>query len=513
MVLTMTLLDLAQQHVTLRKVGSEWHGACPACGAGKSGLDKTDRFSVKPDDRFFCRTCTPSGGDAIEFLKKFEGKSCPEAHAVLGLECQSTTCPVLDKCSKGHGKARKRDDRQRQTPQPKADGPTWAPAAATEPVKLWRANAAVLVEWAHKRLLQDAEQLAWLAARGLPIDAVRKYTLGWWPETKFRPLGEWGLPEEKNPATARPRKLWIPRGLIIPTLRDGQVDRIRIRRHADDLGDGRGKYVALKGSSDDVPVYGAGRRAFVVVESDLDGLLVDWLAGDLVGAIPLASCSVKPRSRAAQVLQPALAILVAHDFEPRQNETTGKYENPGGHGALWWKRTFRQSRRWPVPAGKDPGEYFQDHGGDIRAWILQGLPPGLRILSARPADAPVPPVTDSPAAPEVDRGADPNDSASAFSGTTWTFRRRCGHTFHVAEFAVDAALLAQLHPEEAVFTAAEIQTIKAEGLTPEETEPILLARQVFGFCGAPLQIKPVVGEGRVSNVVKFDPSRQRAARR
>jgi hypothetical protein len=32
-----------------------------------------------------------------------------------------------------------------------------------------------------------------------------------------------------------------------------------------------------------------------------------------------------------------------------------------------------------VPEAKDPGEYVQDFDGDIRSWILAGLPPGLRI--------------------------------------------------------------------------------------------------------------------------------------
>jgi len=242
----MNLLDLAQQHVSLRKVGSEWHGACPACGPGKSGPEKTDRFSVKPDGRFFCRTCTPTGGDAISFLRKFENKSCPDAHIELGLECTSTNCPVRNKCRLGRGQAVSAPRRQenRQTPVATADKPDWVPAAARQPADLWRDNAAVLVDWAHQRLLREPEQLAWLADRGLPIEAVSKYTLGWWPETKFRMLAEWGLPTEKN-AKGREKKVWIPRGLVIPTYVDGQVDRVRIRRHAADLDDGRGKYIAL----------------------------------------------------------------------------------------------------------------------------------------------------------------------------------------------------------------------------------------------------------------------------
>lgn len=499
----MDLLDLARQHVSLRKVGSEWHGACPACGSGKSGPEKTDRFSVKPDGRFFCRSCTPSGGDAVAFLRKFEGKSCPEAHVALGLECHSATCPVANKCRKGRDQAPKRDDRQRQTAAPaESRGPVWAPVEATEPAELWRSNASRLVEWAHERLLLEPDQLAWLAARGLPVDAVRKYRLGWWPETKFKTLSSWGLPEERHTTTGKPRRLWLPRGLVIPTFHGNRVDRVRIRRHSEDLGDGLGKYVALKGSSDDVPVYGADRRGFVVVESDLDGLLIDWLAGDLVGSVPLASCSVKPRSRAAAVLEQALVILVALDFEPRHNEKTGKYENPGGHSAIWWKKTYRQSKRWPTPSGKDPGEFFQDHGGDIRAWVLQGLPPGLRVrVAPATATAPVPVAA---AAPDV-ATVDPEGPKC------WTLESRSGRVFHVVETEQQARLVAAQRPGEAVFTAADIQAIKDAGLSPEEAEPILLVRQMFGY-GRALDIRPVTGDGLVE-AARFDPARQRASQR
>ena len=32
-----------------------------------------------------------------------------------------------------------------------------------------------------------------------------------------------------------------------------------------------------------------------------------------------------------------------------------------------------------MPAGKDPGEYVQEFKGDVRAWIMAGLPEGLRV--------------------------------------------------------------------------------------------------------------------------------------
>ena len=39
---------------------------------------------------------------------------------------------------------------------------------------------------------------------------------------------------------------------------------------------------------------------------------------------------------------------------------------------------YPDSKRWPVPKGKDPGDYFKNHKGNIREWIIAGLPRALR---------------------------------------------------------------------------------------------------------------------------------------
>ncbi len=498
----MNLLELAQQHTQLRKVGSEWHGPCPHCGSGGDPA-KSDRFSVKADDRFFCRTCTPQGGDAISFLRQFDGMSCPEAHAALGKECDSSTCPVLDKCRKGQGKAPRRDESARKTAAEKETGPAWSPSEAASPRETWSQNAATLVDWAHHRLLAEPDQIAYLQARGLPLEAVKKHRLGWWPETKFRPLSEWGLPEEKNEQTGRPRRLWIPRGIVIPTINGVRIERVRIRRHPADLEDGRGKYVALKGSGNEVPVYGADRKAFVVVESDLDGLLIDTVAGDMVGSVPLASCSVKPRSGAYHILKDALAILVALDFEPRGNETTGKHENPGGQSARWWLEHFPQAERWPVPVGKDPGDAYEQ-GVDLRAWILEGLPPGLRIQKKQPSTtADEPPVTG-----HGSRATAPESPAPEFKGHCHLGVSDEGIAYLVAEHPEDLPALRQRYPDHVPFTAAEIRKLK--GLSKEEAAEILKLRRRFPE-GQTIEVRAITGDGRPE--FKHDPSVQRKAHR
>jgi hypothetical protein len=52
----------------LKKVGSQWEGACPICGG-------VDRFRVMFDNphKWFCRNCNSKGGDVIDLHKKMHG--------------------------------------------------------------------------------------------------------------------------------------------------------------------------------------------------------------------------------------------------------------------------------------------------------------------------------------------------------------------------------------------------------------------------------------------------------
>ncbi len=58
-----------------------------------------------------------------------------------------------------------------------------------------------------------------------------------------------------------------------------------------------------------------------------------------------------------------------------------KGRRPGRDGSAWWKKNYRQARRWPVPEGKDPGEAAAS-GVDFLTWINDALP--------RPIAAPAP---------------------------------------------------------------------------------------------------------------------------
>lgn len=100
-----------------------------------------------------------------------------------------------------------------------------------------------------------------------------------------------------------------------------------------------------------------------MVESELDGLLISQEAGDMVGVIAMGSAQIRPDQRTDKVLREADLILVALDSD-----------QAGGKEAWgFWKNTYRNARRWPVPIGKDPTEAAQ-MGLDLRVWVKAGLP-------------------------------------------------------------------------------------------------------------------------------------------
>lgn len=470
----MNLLELAQRYVTLHRVSREWHGPCPLCGTSQSNEALSDRFWVAPEkERWYCRQCTPQGGGAVNLVMKKEGKSCQEAHEFLGLRCTSSTCPARGKCPLGDGKAPAAQAPRPLVPPKDEEVPAFVPAVATSPQELWRQRAGRLIDEAHAALLGSQLQLDYLDRRGLPREAVERYQLGWIGETIFRPRSAWGLPEKTNDA-GRQKKLWIPRGILIPTLVDGVPHRLRIRRPAVDLKEGDGKYIEVEGSGNDRVILNPQAKAVAIIESDLDALLVDWLAGDLVGAMPTVSASAKPKASTWPLLKAALCILVASDFELVWDEGKQRWVSAGGSAAKWWQQQFPRAKRWPVPAGKDPGEFFQA-GGDVRSWILSGLPPVFHVAT---------PVVPTMAAQVTVENAVPSPTPETMEEPSPGYIlgvSQGGIPYLVADRSEDLPELVASYPDHATFCRSEMRHLKD---LPAETvhEQLLLRRNFPGSC-------------------------------
>jgi hypothetical protein len=348
----MNTLDLALKKVKLRRVsgtkGGEWQGPCPGCGG-------VDRFHVWPMQNegkgsYWCRGCE-KGGDNIQYLRDFEGMTFKDACAYLNID-------IPDQPGQpGRNLTQK-------TPPP--EKPQFQPEVKTPPAELWQEKAEKLIAWAQGNLTTNAEALAWLAERGITAETAENYRLGWNPgedgKDIYRNRKSWGLPEVMKD-DGRPRALWIPQGLVIPYIVDGIVHRVRIRRP-----EGEPRYYVLPGSSTATMIIEPQRRAFVIVESELDAITVA-AHNAIAGAVALGSVSAKPDAETYAILQDALQILVALD-----------YDAAGLKALKWWKEQFDRCDRWPVPKGKDPGDAIK-MGIDLNIWIQMGLPPALTIAT------------------------------------------------------------------------------------------------------------------------------------
>lgn len=348
------------------KNGGEFHGKCPANGPDcVCTEDNTDRMRIWPQQgpvgMFSCRKCGHHG-DAIQWLKDFQGMGYLDACTYLGIEPKSKTTISIPGRAQA---ARPAPEQIRQL--------TFHPTVSPSPV--WIEHAEKFVAWCHEQLMANQEQLAYLAARGISKAAAISCRLGWNPTNTHRNLESWGLPTELHKQTGQPRRLWLPAGLVIPVYRNEVLQRVRIRRPDAERAKmcKELKYYRIPGSSITTMILGDSSLAFAVVEAELDAIAIFSAAPDLVGAVSIETLEGNIDAEAAAIFTNALIILDALDAD---DPTT-----PALQRALAkWAATFPAHLRWPVPVGKDPGEALKA-GIDLRTWIIAGLPPVFTVGS------------------------------------------------------------------------------------------------------------------------------------
>ena len=436
--------------------GGEYHGPCPSCGG-------TDRFHVWPEQgdhgTFWCRSCK-LGGDAIEYLMKVDGMTFPAACKEVGKEL-----PELEEYQAPHFKRPAADAFQART--------------IAAPVDAWVEHATKFADMAHEQLLGNQEQLDYLAGRGITLKSVIKYRLGFNPGEKgndlYKAREAWGL--ETLMDGDKKKKLWLPIGIVIPWFVDGILRRLRIRRPNDRRTETFSlSYYLVPGSSMDTFITDYAAKAYVIIEAELDAIMIDEQAGDITGAMAMGNSTAKPTDQAFKLLTDCLHISNALDCDAKVSES-GKYENAGGVGWLWWPKHFPQVERWPVPVGKDPGDAFKA-GIDLREWIKAGLPPVLTLPPppkpiAKPAVVAVSHDHNSgavvPAAPQ---------ECESERGIVVTLRTaKDGRTFYITENKTEYARL--VAAGEIVFDHEEIQLAKRSGATQEQAAHFLTAKQTF----------------------------------
>lgn len=323
----MTLIELAHQAGLKPKWvastnGGEYHSECPICG-GK------DRFWIQPAylnkkcmGRYACRQCGIKG-DSIEFAIKFAHYSFKESLDMLsGNHTLFMPESSFIKVRRQHNF---RDIRV--------------------PSEIWMTQANYFYGEYEGTEIGDSlydHEVEFFKKRKIP-----------WPYFMCNHIeriitdGSWG--------TDKP--IWIPKGIIIPTVEKGQIVRLKIRQF--DPKDRSKRYVIVSGSGNREYWIGDIHEAnhFIIMESELDAYLFHKINIPLLFPIAMGSALINPTKELHEVLSKAETILICHD-----NDKAGlamKYK---------WRNLYPKSVAYPTPIGKDIGEAIE-LGLDIKEWL------------------------------------------------------------------------------------------------------------------------------------------------
>ena len=161
---TVSISDVVQQHIALRRVGRNWVGLCPF------HAERSPSFNVREETgRYKCFGCG-AAGDVFTFVQEIERvdfvTAVEQLSAKVGIQLRYT--------SGGESK-----DRQRRKQLIEAMGKA--------------------VEWYHDRLLNGNDGRAardYLRSRGLAGDIARQFKLGWAPDDWDAFSRDVGLPAD-----------------------------------------------------------------------------------------------------------------------------------------------------------------------------------------------------------------------------------------------------------------------------------------------------------------------------
>ena len=193
-------------------------------------------------------------------------------------------------------------------------------AAPTAPDPAWRARAEQFITWTEGNLASYSAAQQYLEKeRGLSPETWRAFRLGYNPTNLYDDPARWGLTG---------KKIWLPRGLVIPGFAQKEPSYIKIRRPLP--GQALGKYIGEWKPQDGLPdvKFGGPRGGvaclfrlellghypiLVLTEGEWDAMLLWEHCPDLCDVGTLGGASTKLDTLDLSLLTRHLAVLVIHD--------------------------------------------------------------------------------------------------------------------------------------------------------------------------------------------------------
>jgi hypothetical protein len=298
--------------------------------------------------RWKCHSSCPAdanGGDVIQFYmlwKELDFRTaCAELSARIGAS------PA-----------------QRSHPEP---APVSTRISPSPPDEKWRCRAEQFVTWAEANLSGKAGAPArnYLEKeRGLSPETQRAFRLGYNPTNLYDAPARWGLDG---------RKIWLPRGIVIPGYLHGQPWYVKIRRPLP--GDTLGQYIGAWRKRDSLPEvkFGGPRGgrstlfrlelldhlpALMITEGEFDAMLLWEYCPDFCDAGTLGGARAKFDALDLAQLTRYLAVLAVHD-DDQAGEAGREYI------------TALKARTGRIASISPPAHDLTDlwkSGGDVRAW-------------------------------------------------------------------------------------------------------------------------------------------------
>jgi hypothetical protein len=237
---------------------------------------------------------------------------------------------------------------------------------------LWMERALEFVSFAEQNLTPEVREYL-EKERGLFSETVKAFRLGYNPTNLYEDPQRWGL---------EGRKIWLPRGIVIPGFNNEKVSYVKIRRSMQN--DALGEYIGAWTERDGAEgvKFGGPRGGssvlfrlefndhfpvLLLTEGEWDTMLVWEHAADLCDVGTIGGAQSKFDSLDLALLTRYLAILVVHDND-----------SAGDKGRGYISKLHAVSERIvPIePPAHDLTDFWKS-GGDLRSWIAKQVQPAL----------------------------------------------------------------------------------------------------------------------------------------